>query len=124
MRPGARIQAAIELLAAIETGAAPADRTVDAYFRRRRYAGAGDRAAVTDLVYGVLRHRAELDWRVPGAEGEEVSAAARRRTIAALACLDGSKPEAITALFDGAGHAPEPLDSDERALLDAVAAGP
>jgi 16S rRNA (cytosine967-C5)-methyltransferase len=121
MKPGARIQAAIELLAAIEVGSAPADRTVDAYFRARRYAGSGDRSAVIELVYAVLRHRAGLDWRAPGEGGEAPDAAARRRVLAALVVLEGTNPAALATLFEDGPHSPGPLTSGELALLAALA---
>ena len=62
MTPAARVQAAIELLAGIEAADAPADRSVAQYLRGRRYIGSKDRRAISDVVYGVLRARARLDW--------------------------------------------------------------
>jgi 16S rRNA (cytosine967-C5)-methyltransferase len=62
MTPGARVAAAIDILAEIERGARPADDSAAEYFRRRRYIGAKDRVAVSAHVYAVLRHRATLDW--------------------------------------------------------------
>ena len=44
--PGARIAAAIDILAAIEAGQRPADDIAADYFRRRRYIGVKDRAQV------------------------------------------------------------------------------
>ena len=58
MTPGARLQAAIELLAAIHSSASPADRISAAFFRSRRYMGGGDRRDVVDRAYRVLRRRA------------------------------------------------------------------
>ncbi len=124
MRPGARIQSAIELLGQIEDREAPADRVVDGYFRRRRFAGSGDRAAILALVYAVLRRRAELDWRLERAGGEAVPAGprARPRVLAALALIEGREGPEIEALFDGARFAPPPLEEAERALLAALLA--
>ncbi len=62
MTPGACVAAAIQLLAAIDDGRAPADDVVGNYFRRHRFAGAKDRGAISEHVYAVLRHRAALDW--------------------------------------------------------------
>ncbi len=62
MTPGARIQAAIELLGDIEAAPVPAERIVSGYFRKRRYIGSKDRRAVGDFVYAALRGRARLDW--------------------------------------------------------------
>jgi len=109
MTPAARIQAAIELLSEMEKGDAPADACVRAYFRERRYAGGGDRRAVTERVYGVLRRRGLLMWRLG-----QTSPTPRALALADLALDDG---EAAAALFDGGAHAPAPLDAAERALL-------
>src|SRR6185503_18907431 len=59
---GARVAAAIEIMAAIEEGGRPADDIAADYFRRRRYIGAKDRVQVSAHVYAVLRHRAVIDW--------------------------------------------------------------
>jgi 16S rRNA (cytosine967-C5)-methyltransferase len=67
--PGARIAAAIEILAAIDEGGRPADDIAADYFRRRRYIGAKDRAQIAAHVYVVLRHRAAIDWWITRALG-------------------------------------------------------
>ena len=43
MTPGARVEATIELLTAIDADDQAPDHIVDGYFRSRRYAGSGDR---------------------------------------------------------------------------------
>lgn len=69
MSPAGRIAAAIELLAAIlgpDPGTAararPADAVANDYFRARRFIGGGDRRAVSDRVWQVLRTRRRLGW--------------------------------------------------------------
>src|SRR5258706_16476946 len=67
MTPGARTQAAIELIdqilnAWISQQRIPADKMLDQYFKSHRYIGSKDRGAVSELVYWVLRHKAALDW--------------------------------------------------------------
>ena len=101
MTPGARIAAAIDILAAIEEGERPADDIAADYFRRRRYIGAKDRTQVSGHVYAVLRHRAALDWWIVRVSKGEVQPAARGRIIAALLLLDRRQPEDIAASFDG-----------------------
>ena len=123
MRPGARIQSAIELLAEIEDGQRPADRLIEGYFRRRRFAGSGDRAAIVGLVYATLRRRAGLDWWIARAGGAESDgeAGARRRLLAALLHLEGHSAADVEGLFDGGRYAPRPLGPEERALLARLA---
>src|SRR3954469_19906684 len=84
MTPGARIAAAIDILAAIDEGGRPADDIAADYFRRRRYIGAKDRVQVAAHVYAVLRHRAVLDWWIARASNDEIAPHARSRVMAAL----------------------------------------
>ena len=72
MTPAARIAAAIELLAEVEAAPRrPADAAANNFFRTRRFIGAGDRRAVSERAWGVLRARRRLGWWLagPGAEG-------------------------------------------------------
>ena len=50
MTPGARAQAAIDLLDAIEAARGPADQCAQHFFRARRFVGAKDRAAISATV--------------------------------------------------------------------------
>lgn len=124
MTPAARLQAAIELLDAIEAGDRPADRVMSGWFRKRRYIGAKDRRAVGERVYAILRARAALDWQLErvGATAGPGVADGRARLLAALVVLEGAGAEAAAAAFDGSRYGPPPLDQDERALAEALAA--
>ena len=62
MTPSARLQAVLDLLLEIETTPRPADALVSGYFRARRYIGSHDRAAVSAMLYDILRHHARLGW--------------------------------------------------------------
>ncbi len=100
MTPGARVQAAIEVLDlvihAARNNGAPADRIIADWFRARRFAGSGDRRAVRELVYAAIRACGKLP-------------ASGRAAMLALA----DKDAALAALFDGQGHAPAPIAVDE-----------
>ncbi|HUB49854.1 MAG TPA: RsmB/NOP family class I SAM-dependent RNA methyltransferase [Acetobacteraceae bacterium] len=136
MTPAARIAAAIELLAAIEADRArPADAIANDWFRARRFIGSGDRRAVSERVWHVLRHYRRLGWWLgrhvkappppglgplcdPSPHGErEPFAHSPRLRIAASLLLEGSGLPAITALFSGGRFAPAPLDAAEQAVL-------
>lgn len=119
MTPGARLQASIELLAAIHGGTAPADRAVADYFRHRRYIGGGDRREILERVYAILRARARLDWWIARNEGS--AADERGRVIAALALLEGWSADRIAGSFDGGPYRPAPLERGERGLARALA---
>ena len=63
MTPGARVAATIELLDEIVSRAErPADLVANAFFRARRFIGSGDRRAVSDRVWGILRRYGQLFW--------------------------------------------------------------
>ncbi|WP_394664394.1 RsmB/NOP family class I SAM-dependent RNA methyltransferase [uncultured Sphingomonas sp.] len=100
MTPGARTQAAIELLdeivAAAASGGAAADTLIARYFATRRYAGSKDRRAVRELVYAAIRQAGPVP-------------ASGRAAMVAVADHD----PAVAATFDGVGHGPAPITPDE-----------
>ena len=112
-----RYAAAIELLRAIEQDRRPADAVANEYFRERRFIGAGDRRAISDLVWGVLRAQRRLGWWLERV-GAEVSA---RLLVAALAVLEGGQPERVQNAFSGGRFAPAPLSDTEAAVLRRLA---
>jgi 16S rRNA (cytosine967-C5)-methyltransferase len=118
--PGARIAAAIDILSAIDAAARPADDTAADYFRRRRYIGAKDRAAISTQVYAVLRHRSALDWWV-GREGNGVADRVRGRVIAVLSLGEGRTADFIAANFDGGRFRPATLAPAEQTLAKRLA---
>ena len=63
MTPAARLSTAIELLSAIEAALRkPADAVANDFFRQRRFIGSGDRRAVSDRVWRIMRTRRRLGW--------------------------------------------------------------
>lgn len=100
MTPGARVQAAIEVLdlviAAARANGAPADRLISDWFRTRRFAGSKDRRAVRELTYRAIRACGEVP---------ETGRAAMLRVAA-------DDPE-LAALFDGSGHGPAAIVAGE-----------
>jgi 16S rRNA (cytosine967-C5)-methyltransferase len=116
--PGARAEAAIELLDALGADRTrPADVLVSGWFRRRRYAGGGDRRAIQSIVYTVLRRRAQLDWwlRKSGHRPD-----ARRRVIAALMLGEGWRASDLASAFGNGRYGPTPLTVEERSLAGAL----
>lgn len=114
MTPGARAAAAIDLLQTIDDDLArPADALVAAWFRQHRYAGGGDRRAISALVYSVLRRRAQIDWWL---EQAACGADPRSRTIAAGVLGQGWDEAELDSAFDGGQYRPAPLNEQERAM--------
>jgi 16S rRNA (cytosine967-C5)-methyltransferase len=115
MTPAARLQAAIEILQELETSSLPADRFLRDWFRRRRYAGSKDRAAVAERVFDVLRHRNAFARRMQ-------SEAPRALVIGSL-LHEGKTAESIQAVFNGEGYGPPPLSEAEALTLNSPPPG-
>lgn len=111
MTPGARIAAAIEVMADINTRRRPAADALRDWGLSHRFAGSKDRAAIASLVYDCLRRRLSSAW-VMGSEAP--------RAIALGMLARQLNEEQIVALFSGAGYAPPPLADDELGLLAGV----
>jgi 16S rRNA (cytosine967-C5)-methyltransferase len=116
MTPEARLAAAIELLEAVRAEPRrPADAIVAEYFRARRFIGGGDRRAVSDLGWGVLRQALRLVWHV----GE--GASARALVLAQLLLVEKRRPADVARLFEAGRYGPAPLLPDERRLIERLA---
>lgn len=113
MTPAARLSAAIEVLGTLLAERRPAADVLKDWGRSHRFAGSGDRAALSSLVYDALRRRASVAWIM----GEE---SPRALVLGTLRLARGLETEAIAALCDGARFAPEPLSEEERTRLDAA----
>jgi 16S rRNA (cytosine967-C5)-methyltransferase len=118
--PGACIEAAIGLLDRIEQRRVPADDIVASYFRGHRFAGSGDRGAISGHIYAVLRHRAALDWWIER-RGPGLPRDARRRILAALALVEDWSAKDIAGACDGDRFRPPPLGGEEIQLVQALA---
>lgn len=64
MRLGGRIAAAIEVVGDIEARRRPVSDALKDWGLSHRFAGSGDRAAIGNIVYDVLRRRRSLAWRM------------------------------------------------------------
>ncbi len=113
MIPAARAAAAIEVLADIETRRRPAADAMKEWGLAHRFAGSGDRAAISNLVYDALRKKSSSVWIM----GE---ATPRAEVLGALNQTRGLDEAGVAALFSGEGHAPPALTEAERARLAAA----
>jgi 16S rRNA (cytosine967-C5)-methyltransferase len=110
MTPAARLSAAIELLETIDAQRVPAAKALKEWGTAHRYAGSGDRAAISGLIWDVLRRRASSAWLMD-------ADTPRARALGMLKLERGMNADAIAALCDGGRFAPEPLSDDERSAL-------
>ena len=113
MTPAARAAAAIEVLTDIDARRRPAADAMKDWGLAHRFAGSGDRAAISARVYDALRKKSSSVW-IMGEAGP------RAEVLGALRQTRDLDVEAIDALFSGEGHAPAKLTEVERARLVAA----
>ena len=106
MRLGGRLAAAIEVLDDIERRHRPAAEALRDWGLSHRFAGAGDRAAIGNIVYDALRRRRSAAWLLD-------SDAPRALGFGALLLEWRETPESLNAELDGDKFAPEPLNENE-----------
>jgi 16S rRNA (cytosine967-C5)-methyltransferase len=108
MRLPGRLAAAIEVLTEVETRHRPVSEALKAWGINNRFAGAGDRAAIGNLVYDALRRRAS--------HAAAMGSDSARALVLAVAMRDwGETPEALNAAFAEDSHAPALLTAEEAA---------
>jgi 16S rRNA (cytosine967-C5)-methyltransferase len=110
MTPAARLSAAIELIETIDAQRVPAAKALKEWGTAHRYAGSGDRAAISGLIWDALRRRASSAWIMD-------DDTPRARVLGMLKVERGLDVDAIAALCDGGRFAPQPLSEGERAAL-------
>ncbi len=110
MTPGARLAAAIEVISAIDAQRVPAAKALKDWGTAHRFAGSGDRAAISGLVFDVLRRKASSAWIMD-------DDTPRARVFGMMKLERGLSAEALAALCDGSRFAPDTLTPAERHAL-------
>lgn len=105
MRLGGRLQGAIEVLEDIEANNRAAADALRDWGKAHRFAGAGDRAVIGNIVYDALRRKASIGWRMN-------SNTAQALAFGALMQDGEMSAEEIAAALDGDKFAPAPLGQD------------
>lgn len=106
MTPGARLQAASEIIDIINSTQKPAHEVLKNWGASHRFAGSKDRKAIAERVYQVLRSQNRLKAQIKLSDG-------RSLILCALSLLDGLSFDEIAILFNGQGYGPSPLGDDE-----------
>ncbi len=117
MTPAARLSTAIELLAAIEAAVRkPADAVANDFFRQRRFIGSGDRRAVSDRVWRIMRTHRRLAWWLERAGIRSNP----RQVLAASLLTEGWALSGVAQSFSGGAYGATPLSPPEAKLLAAI----
>jgi len=111
MKSGARLAAAVTVLTEIGARHRPAALALADWGKASRYAGSGDRSAVGNLVYDVLRRRGSIAARMGASTPRALVLGAAGRALG----LDAAQ---IAGAADGSRHALAPLTDGERAALE------
>ena len=121
MTPAARIAAVIDILdslyadSAVTSSAAQALRSS---MQRRRYAGSGDRNAISDLFWQIQRGLSRLCWHLETCNAEITG---RHLVLAALVLME-RQHDALAGLFSTEiAHAPSPLSEAEITMVAKLA---
>ncbi len=108
MRLPGRLAAAIDVLADVEARHRPVSEALKAWGLNNRFAGAGDRAAIGNLVYDALRRRTSHAFAM-GSDSP-------RALVLAVAMRDwGETPQSLNEAFTADSHAPALLTAEEAA---------
>lgn len=110
MRLGGRLAAAIEVLDDIERRHRPAAEALKDWGLSHRFAGAGDRAAIGNIVYDALRRRRSAGWLLD-------AETPRALAVGALLLEWNHTAQSLNQLLEGDGYAPPPLDECEIATI-------
>jgi 16S rRNA (cytosine967-C5)-methyltransferase len=114
MTPGARLSAAIEVLADIEDRRRPAGDALKDWGLAHRFAGSGDRAAIGGLVFDALRRRSSAAFLMGASTPRAI-------LFGALRLERGMSADSIARVADGGRYAPPPPDALEASALAASA---
>ena len=106
MTPGAQYQAAIDLLQDFDGSRQPLDRFISDWARKHRFAGSKDRLKIKEIVYSVMRRRAEFSWHM----GDDTP---RALVLAELFFEEDQSLNVAADLFNGKKYCPEPLTIKE-----------
>jgi 16S rRNA (cytosine967-C5)-methyltransferase len=106
MQPGARLQAAIDVLGEIEARGRAASVALADWGRAHRFAGSADRSWIGNLVYDSLRRKQSLTHAMDESTPRALALSALRRSW-------GVEPNGIATLCTGERFCPAPLTAGE-----------
>jgi 16S rRNA (cytosine967-C5)-methyltransferase len=115
MTPGARIQAAVEILEDLAANPRPADKALREWGAAHRFAGSKDRAAIRSHVFAAFRRRGEAA-EIMGGDG------ARSLVLGSTRLGLGWNAAEIAASIGAGKHDAAPVTTEERGRLESAQA--
>lgn len=109
MRVGGRLHAAMEVLEDIERQSRAASEALKDWGAAHRFAGAGDRAVIGNIVYDVLRRKLSLGWRMDATDAYSL-------VYASVLSEPEMGAEWLEANLTGDKFAPAPLSAERLAV--------
>ncbi len=94
----------------------PADKLIDHFFKSRRFIGSKDRAAIGELVYWCLRHKAMLEWWLVNQLGGDFHA--RALVLTALMVRGEADTPTMHTMSQDSKHAFPRLSNQEAARFE------
>ena len=110
MRLGGRLAAAIEVLEDIEKRRRPAADALKDWGLSHRFAGAGDRAAIGNIVYDALRRKRSAGWMLDDDTPRAIG-------FGALLLEWRETAQSLNQALEGDRFAPPPLSPEELDLI-------
>ena len=121
MTPAARIATVIDILDSLSADGvvtSSAAQALRSSMQRRRYAGSGDRNAISDLFWQIQRGLSRLCWHLETCNAEITG---RHLVLAALVLME-RQHDALAGLFSAEiAHAPSPLSEAEITMVAKLA---
>ena len=112
MRLGGRLQAAIEVLSEIDTRHRPVPDALKDWGLSHRFAGSGDRAAISNLVHDALRMKLSHGFIMGGDTPADLAIATEYKTHTRLGSRLNYEKTGLSSLFRKTGRAVGKFDTD------------
>ena len=121
MTPAARIAAVIDILEKFSVGRTSKISAAQALrfgIQHRRYIGASDRNAISNLYWQIQRHWSRLCWHL---EAHKVDITSRHLVLAALVLINGQRDSLANLFSSDMPYGPAALNEVEKILVNELA---
>lgn len=117
MTPGSLVQTIQDVLKIWQASEAPHDYVLRTYYKSHRFLGSGDRRALSETLFALMRVLSLLDWWIEHLN-LQTQDRERWRVILYLLLEGGHSLTSLEALFNGNRYHSSPLTSQEQAVIE------